>query len=44
MGFQRKTRSELIGGVREGSKREEYAQLKKNKAENRVWWSEMGWW
>lgn len=29
MGFQRKTRSELIGGVREGSKREEHAQLKK---------------
>ena len=37
MGFQKKTRSKLIVGVREDFQREEYAQLKK-KAENRVWW------
>lgn len=43
MGFQKKIRSKLIVGVREDFQREEYAQLKK-KAENRVWWSGMGWW
>ena len=41
--FEKKIRSKLIVGVREDFQREEYAQLTK-KAENRVWWSGMGWW
>ena len=33
MGFQKKTRSKLIVGVREDFQREEYAQLKKKSRE-----------